>query len=185
MKLFKTIALLIVGVIACASPADAAVLPFSGDFNATFDSPTQGIANFSGSWSFDFDDSVVTGTGFEFFVVNLTSLTLSPNPIGATTFNTSNASAEVDYEDGTMLSVFIAENTAGLSSVVDDFQVDYDGGTALVTSVGVSVGSQSGMDVNNNGLAGAMSGSFTIPEPATLGLLGIGGLVLLKRRRVS
>ena len=60
-------------------PASAAVVTFIGDFDATFNNPTSGIPNLTGSWSFDFDTNNVQGSLFiETFTVNLTSLTLSP-----------------------------------------------------------------------------------------------------------
>jgi hypothetical protein len=38
-------------------------------------------------------------------------------------------------------------------------------------------------DVSNNGNVHNVSGSFTTPEPATLGVLMLGGVGLLRRRR--
>ncbi len=52
-------------------------------------------------------------------------------------------------------------------------------GTVAIRAYGISGGSIAGLCTDNSGEHGFI---YTVPEPATLLLLGLGGLILRKRR---
>ena len=146
----------------------AEVKTFIGTFNATFNNPTEGIPNITGSWSFDFDTESIPGTGFGTIVVNLKSLTLSPSLVGATSFNISNASGWLQYHDGILIRVGIGGDISGpanMSSDTDDFGASYDE-TGYTLGVSVSVASSPLSIDSAPGLqGGSVSGSYTIYTP--------------------
>jgi hypothetical protein len=169
-------------------PASAAVLTFIGDFDATFNNPTEGIPNITGNWSFDFDTNSVQGLD-GLFTVNLTSLTLSPNLIGTTTFNISNTSGWLQYLNGTLSDLGIGGDISepfGVSSDTDDFAASYDAAGNASGAV-ISVASSPLTSDSAPGLqGGSVSGGFSIvPIPPAVWLFssGILGLIAMAKRR--
>jgi hypothetical protein len=168
-------------------PASAAVLTFVGDFDATFNNPTQGIPNIIGNWSFDFDTDSIPGTGIETLLVNLTSLTLSPSLIGTTNFSISNASGWLQYQDGSLLTLGVGgdiNGPDGVTSNTDDFSVGYDpAGNARSATVSVA---SSPLLTDGTGMqGGSVSGSFSIvPIPPAVWLFSSGmlGLIAMAKR---
>lgn len=167
--------------------AKATNLIFSGSFSssgipAQFDTTPD---PFSGTWEFEFDDSVVTG-GFQGFSVPLTQLTLTPDVVGSTTFDLSNTSAFLVYNASGLafleIEGFPFESISGNN---DDFSVAYDPATGLLNSFsGISI---SNADDNTTLIVQPdnVSGSFTVreatpvsePVPEPLTILGAGTAV--------
>ena len=77
--------------------ATASTLTFIGDFELSGISiPGTTPDPFSGSWSFEFDESQLDGK-LQIFSIPLTDLTLTPNVVGATTFDLSNTSGRLIF----------------------------------------------------------------------------------------
>jgi hypothetical protein len=172
-------------------PASAAVLNFIGDFDATFYNPTQGIPNITVNWSLDFDTDRIPSIGTETLAVDLTSLTISPNHIGTTTFSVSNSSGWLQYQNGVLIGLGIGGdiNGPGISSDTDDFDIGYYP-TGEAWSAAVSVASVPlSLDVAPSVAGtetGTVSGSFSIvPIPPTAWLFSFGmlGLTAMAKRK--
>jgi hypothetical protein len=173
--------------------ANAGLINYSGTFHGSNPAPTSAVTSISGSWSFAFDDSVVTG-GSQGFETTLTAFSLSPNPLGATLFDATNTRGYVRYVNG-VLGLFgvgaVIGGVDGVSSLFDDFLASYYpigsmGSNGTPASIYWSLASEPAT------ISGATvrSGSYiaspqSVPEPDTLLLVGAGliGLWLLRWRR--
>jgi hypothetical protein len=88
------------------------------------------VPSISGSFSFDFDDSLVVGTGFESYTFPLTTLTFTPNPLGSTTVDTSNSAAQVFFVNGVFTAITVGGTPGALGAGeckpdADDWFVEY------------------------------------------------------------
>lgn len=170
--------------------ANAAPVLYSGTSTATF--PSGPVASLSVTWAADvFDDSVVTGVGTELFDVALTSLTLSPNPLGSTTFTTINTGFQVHYVDGALFALRVGGLVGGgvesLTGGNDDFMVRYmpDGGPFQMA---YRLASSTSVDGNSFRMTAAVTATpvLLVPEPASLGLVSLAlGVAALSIRRRS
>jgi hypothetical protein len=145
----------------------------------------------SGDFSLFFDDSVVTGAGTEDFIpVLVTTLSLSPNPIGTTTFDTTNAGAWLRFKSGALTDVLVGGNASGSPSAIaagtDDFFLYYSGTSAAT----LSPDSISAVTTGDTGIGSDYSPTGwvkVVPEPSTALLLatGLAGLAAAGRRQRS
>jgi len=164
--------------------AHAGLINYSGSFAATDLGSGSAVTAISGSWSFVFDDSVVGGVGLEIFTPSLTTFTLNPNPLGATTFDTSNTGSALRLLDGVPFEIHVGFGLISVLAAADDFSVLHRVG---LTSVLWSIATEP--DIVAGGFTGS-TGSFAatpvseVPEPGTLTLFGAAlvGIALLRRR---
>jgi len=74
-----------------------------------------------------------------------------------------------------------------LQAVLDEFTgpgtIDLGAGTFTIALLANTGGNTSVDQVTDASLTGTVTYNYTVPEPATMSLLSIGGLALLKRRR--
>jgi len=169
-------------VLASLVPSQALLLEYEGTFVATFGNSAN---DFSGSYSFLFDDSVVNPVGtHEYGVFGLTSLVFSPDPYGIDSYNGNPhlAGAQLQFIDGTLEELWIggiANGVTGVFNNSDDFSVRYNGDLDATAAVG---GNQTAQ------LTSTPTGTSTVtvvPEPASASLLiaALGGLALRCRRK--
>lgn len=178
-------------VLLFAQPAAHATLMFEGTFDLNFDAPAQ-VSNLSGSFEGMFDDSVVTGVGFETFnETGLTSFTLNPNPLGTTLFDTSNVAFRMAYNNGSLFSIVvggIGGGANGISGSSDDFQVTVlaNGNLSLPASR-YSIATEAGIETADSGQGTLSVTTSAVPEPGTVALLAIGlaGCVGARRQRAK
>ena len=167
--------------------AEAAVIDYSGSFSITFDTGApdyQGVPSLSGSWSFEFDDSVVTGNPNGFFE-NVALATISLDlPVGVTTFTTVNTTANLQFSGGVLSVLTLGGIAGGDPGAVDwgwdDWLVDYNGAGTPVLSY-VSSGSVGGMQAGS-----IQSGSFTaVPEAGSslIALALLPAFAFVRKRR--
>ncbi|MDJ0739599.1 MAG: hypothetical protein QNJ91_07765 [Gammaproteobacteria bacterium] len=159
-----------------ASMASAAPLSFSGswtsqttdDFNAVL------IGPYGGSFAFDFDDAVVTGSGTETIRdIPLTSFTWTGTNFGG--FDTTNAGGFVQFVDG-MLDFFgvggLINNTTRLIAGTNDFRALFEADGSLLDTSYVSPDSFGIVDgVNDFGTASVTTA--WVPGPSALSLMGL------------
>ncbi|MFO0889791.1 MAG: hypothetical protein U0790_11705 [Isosphaeraceae bacterium] len=114
--------------LALAGPSRAGTLTYTGTFDVDFASDNP-ITNFSGSFSFQFDESAVLGIGNETFFPTLGSLTLNPASIGSTTFTTANVGVVLYYLNGvlTFANLYGTVGGTGVSLASNDFYVSFSG----------------------------------------------------------
>jgi hypothetical protein len=181
-------ALLVGGLGLGVQPANAAPVIYTGDFDASDipNSPPISPGSLSGTWTSEVFDPTSVAPGFSGLVeLQLTQLSLTPSTIGSTVFDTSNTRAYLVYNSGNFNTLALAGTPNGadiLNNGPDDFAILYSAATGQTLS-------GAGVQIVNDGLNvvfdGNATGSFTvIPEPTTLALLGLGGLAMLRRRRV-
>ena len=164
MRRVAASSLIVVGVVLTTglgvlSSATAAALSIAG----TFSGSTTNVGTISGTFTLDFDEGVVTGVGLEQFSDEpLTSLSLSPNPIGGTTFDLANSFADIWYDSGALDKVLVGRTpVTSVAAASPDFRAIYDGAGNLLELL-VS-------DGTTLEFATGISGSFsTIPEPSTV-----------------
>lgn len=178
---FSLLPLLAAGFLA-TSAAQAATVVVEGDFSVTFnqfDDSFQGVPVYSGTWSFEYDDSTVPQD--DSITIPLASFSANV-AIGTVSYTASNTEAFVMFSGGDILSVIIGGTPNGgdtVSSVNSDFFVYYEAPDSVLVAA-LSVSGASGIDQSIS-----TSGSFTsVPEPATAAvaavLLALGGS---RRRR--
>lgn len=177
MKLASTFTFSAGAALALLASSGSAGLIIEGSFSGS-DFSSGSLGTLSGSFSAFLDDAMYTGVGFENLndLAILTSLTLNPNPLGTTTFDTSNVGVDLTLNNGIISSIFIGglPNVSGQSSTTDDFLVAFSGSTGNVTSISYTIASEDGVPD-----AGTTSGSFSsreasVPVPATVALLALG-----------
>jgi hypothetical protein len=111
-------------VLARWTPSSNEPNTYSGDFTATSDTVSS-LSTISGSWSFSFDASQVTGSGTETFVVNgFNSFAISPNPFGTTVFDEEDVAAELTFSDGNLSNIVVGGED-GTASVVNIDPADF------------------------------------------------------------
>ncbi len=132
MNHFKSIhaGLSAIAVLAMPFAANAELITYSGSFNA--EDPTFTVTAISGTWTAVVDDSdflTLTGSGAEEVVGTVTSLTMSPSPLGSTTFDTTNTGFRIDVTDGTVGAMTIGGlldgRVDGIANDVDDWFANY------------------------------------------------------------
>lgn len=180
-------------LLASASVAGAAVMQYAGTFSASFpvNPPSgqiyQGIPNLSGSWSFEFDDSVlVSGQFYQSFVVDLDTLSLTPGTINLTEFTTLNSEAELVFIHGNLSQLMLGGKIMGASGSMggtDDWGLSYDGESHDLQLVSINSATTNGSQYVYDG-----SGSFNpsvVPEPSSslLAVTAVAGLLFRRSRR--
>lgn len=163
--------------------AAQATLIIQGDFSGVAFPAGAPINSLSGSFEAVFDDSVLTGSGFEYFedLLILTSLTLSINPIGVTTFDISNTGMDLGFTDGVLTDVLIGgmtdlgSNASALDAGYDDFAAWLLPNKSSSTDPHLSYA----IATDSGGIRGAGNATFTysvtnVPEPTTLSMLSLG-----------
>lgn len=192
MNLVKPLVAL--AMLASLSTANAGLISLHGDFSATAPTPVPiGLhPTFSGSWSANFDDSVLVPGLDQVLSLSLDTFDLDPNPFGGTIFDTTNTGVTLVYLAGDLFQISLGgldSGTRGISRA-PDFWVSY---ILTVNSIANVRWRQS----DNPSLGGNVSfgdpllrGSFSItsisnpaavPETGSLALLSL-GLISLRRR---
>lgn len=173
MRLIRCFAMLLPLFVVVHS-ADAALLFISGNFQSgTFDR-TVNPDPFIGSWSFQFDDSVVVGSGLEtFHDLSMLSFSVTGGVVGATAFDASNTLGSVAFLDGSLTGVQIngQPNGENVVSNTDDFRVVYPTPTGGVSTILVSNVGVAGI-ATASGNSGSFSSAQGVPEPGSWLLLG-------------
>ena len=140
---------------------------------------------FAGSFSFQFDDSTITGTGTERIDdITLELLTLTPSTIGTTPHGLSNSRGFVEFQDGSLTFFGVGGIINGAITIAvftDDYQVIYN---SLGELFRVTLSNQDKGRLfwarNTNG-TGDLS---VVPIPAAFWLFGAGlvGLIGFSKR---
>lgn len=179
--------------LASASVAGAAVMQYAGTFSASFPvnppegQTYQGIPALSGTWSFEFDDSMlVSGQFVQSFVVDIDTLSLTPGTINLTEFTTLNSEAELVFINGNLSQLMLGGKimgASGSSGGTDDWGIAYDGESHDIQVVTITSAASSGFQYVTNG-----SGSFNpsvVPEPGSslLAVTAVAGLLFRRSRR--
>ena len=184
MKKLITSLLLVV----LASSANATVI-YSGNFSGSNTTSSSAVQSLSGSWSFEFDENLVMpSASFQILYGAMTSLSLTPDPLGATSFNTSNTSALLLFVSGVLNNINIYGQVGGnsLELTADDFYVDYNVNTGNTNQVRWSLASEPNDSVlaSRDTLAGSFSiSSASVPSPSTMWLFAVGYVAASFKRR--
>jgi hypothetical protein len=124
-----------VAVLVMPLAANAELITYSGTFIA--EDPTFPVPAISGTWTAVVDDAdflALTGVGDEQVVGTVTSLTMSPSPLGSTTFDTTNTGFVIGVFDGTVGNMVLGGLLDGFAdgirqADVDDWFVNHFPGT--------------------------------------------------------
>jgi hypothetical protein len=168
-----------------ASAANASLVNVTGTWSYLING--QGITNqvFSGSATFTYDDSSITGTGTELIDnIALTTFSQSPSTIGVTNFDVTNSLGAVSFDDGVLAQTYVGGAISGprnSPASVDDFRlIEYSGPLAAFSPEGlITVATFTG-----HAFATDESATFThtaVPEPTGITLLGVGAAGMLRR----
>ncbi|MEM1403059.1 MAG: hypothetical protein AAGG55_07000 [Pseudomonadota bacterium] len=189
---------------ALVSAQSHAGLLIDGFFSFIFVPASQGQLALNGNYALSFDDSVLTGVGAEQINnVSLSSFGLTTGAVGATTFDTSNTAARLNFDSGMLSSIVLGGLTnassspnpvSSVQSSWDDFSVSIQNSAFGFVSAAYSAASQSGLDSVNFGFANVnvqrmqADPQSDVPTPGTLLLLTSGALSLISatssRRRL-
>ena len=130
------------------------------------------------------DNSVLTISGSDGAVYLKATLNAGDLvPVGTT--GVAYTSFTSDLSDVTITTAGKALGSKALNSIVSLQTVTLDFALSLQGAAGTKYTSLASMLSGNYNGMGGFSGAITIPEPATVALLGLGSLVLLRRRRPS
>jgi len=153
----------------------ATILDYTGTFS--FDITGHGLfgETFSGAAAWQFDDSVVTGVGIEVFdPIVLSTFSLTPSVIGATSFNLANTGAKLFYIDGTLINFGVGGLVGTVTSVdvsADDFSFIWDAAGNPVSAFlsdaafqGLTAGAQLGGSAMS--APAPPGGGSPVPEPS-------------------
>jgi hypothetical protein len=114
-----------IAVLAMPLVANAELITYSGTFDA--EDPTFTVTAISGTWTAVVDDSdflALTGVGVEKVLGTVTSLTMSPSPLGSTTFDTTNTGFSIDVTDGIVGNMVIGGLLDGHADGIRSADVD-------------------------------------------------------------
>ena len=168
-----------------ASAAHATIFQISGSLSAPY---TGGpVAVLTTNFSFLFDDSIVNPVGNQAYHNNpMTLFSLSPNPLGSTTFTPATAGASMFYTNGspTFLTVGgLVDGSSGINgaSSYSDFYFTYNIATQSLQNTIYKIDGNTGL---GNGGGGTANVQFlVVPEPTTLGAAALSAMALVRRRR--
>ena len=158
-----------------STASQATLINYSGDFSGTF-STGSAVPTISGSWSVLFDDSGLSGSGSERPSVTPISFSLTSNPLGVTSFNSSNVGVELFFFNGSLLQIAVGgliQGITGASGNIDDFIATYSSSGRLV-NLRYSVATEPTIPsaiISSGGFAATIA---SVPEPSTLALMVLG-----------
>lgn len=144
----------------------------------------------SGTWQLTYDDATI-GPGIDAASGALESLTFSPDPLGVTTFDTSNTNWVVSFLDGAVRSVRLGGAINGVVSTssvqvgTDDFGVEYSSDGSLLEArwTVASRSDEASVTASEGSWQRASTPPPTVSEPGMLGLLALGLLAMASRGR--
>lgn len=160
----------------CPAVSTAVLVHVDGSWSYTITG--QGFTNedFTGSATFSYDTSPLSGSGFENIIGSLATFSQSPSQIGSTTFTTANTGFLVLFSDGVLAETRVGGTEDGAAGTIntgfDDFTL-FEVGSQLSATISAS-------DFGGNAADISPSLSFThtvIPEPSSflcLGLVALG-----------
>jgi MYXO-CTERM domain-containing protein len=168
-----------------AGAAHATTFDVTGSWSAILDGEGYTNEPFTGTASFTYSDAAITGSGFEDVVGSLTAFSLSPNPLGVTTFDLSNTGFFVRYLDGALHQIIVGGlvgTTTAVAQNTDDFYAveNLSSTNVIVVSTAATISTLLSLFEPDATV------DFTVtpvPEPAGLALLLAGAPLLLRRRR--
>lgn len=167
------------------SSANASILQGTGSFSAPYSSGP--VANLSSTFAFSFDQSVVLPVGSQsFHNIPTTLFTLSPNPLGATTFSTANAGVSLFYSGTTLTDLVVGGLVDGTSTIsgaapYSDFYFLYNVSSGTLTNTVYHLPPNGAL---GNGGGGQASVLLTVvPEPMSAAIVGAMSIAAIRRRR--
>ena len=174
----KTIHILIALCFSTLTTNVSATLYIQGGFESSFSGTA--VTEIYGTYSAEFDDSILTGSGGESFSNQaiLTDFFLSPNPLGTTTFDTSNVFLDLRFNDGFLRSVVIgAGSVSGIAGNSDDFAFTATGsagnsfGDVVVGQYSIATESGIKSSVELDGFYTSSTTPPSVPAPSLVQLL--------------
>ncbi len=147
-----------------SSNVAAEFIQYSGTSTATYS--TGSVNEIQLTWTaIPFDESVVTGNGFELFDVELSALTFFPATLGTTMFSTNNTSFQVQYSNGSLFALVVGGNVNGVEAIApgaDDFMARYNpDGTAFQTAYRLSTSNS--LDGNSFDMSATITAGVVTP----------------------
>lgn len=183
-SLLLRLILFISSFFAASLTSQAALIEYSGTFDVNF--TDSAVSKISGAWATSFDDSGVLGIGTEFFNVSPTTFTMSPSPLGTTTFDTTNVGISLYFIDGVPSNIVMVGGLINaipaVSAAADDFSLSYNSSGALFSGL-YSISTESGVAQSATAVGTVSIASIPIPAAVWLfssGLLGLVGIAKSK-----